>query len=323
MKSTLLIPILFTLGACAVARVPPHEAPSRFGVVHAADTDTAHEYARLLDDVGPFVARALPGLEVEPVDLRIVAGISNTFHAAPHSEFAGAAFESGSARWIEMRADLEPASRRGVLAHELVHRWLGPAWSTLPPALEDGLADVIGDAIRENDTPRERMMSFVACWITLNGELTVDRNAAPVDPQGVPFAVTFRTEIERLTPAEILDVMGRDLDGYHAIEDPRHFAVVTVLSRQLLSRLSVDQLFELCRDAAEEGLTRVPPERVFAAARIDPLDLADWNELLLATYGLEERRALREDVEVPWDASHPREMDGLELSVHLQATVEF
>lgn len=322
MKSTLLIPSLFCLGACAVARVPPHAAPSRFGVVHAADPATASGYARLLDDVGPFVARALPGLEVEPVDLRIVASVSDSFHASPHSEFAGAVFESRSAKWVEMRADLEPASRRGVLAHELVHRWLGPAWNTIPPALEDGLADLIGDAIRENDTPRERMMSFVACWITLNGELKVDRNAALVGRRDVPFSVTFRAEVDRLTPALILDVMGRDLDGYHSI-DPRRFAVITVLSRRLLSRLSVEQLFEICRDAAEDGLTRVPPERVFAAAGLDPLDLAGWNELLLSTYGLEERRALREEVQVPWKVTHSEGTDAPEVSIHLQATVEF
>jgi len=322
MKSTLLIPILFSLGACAVARVPPHQAPSRFGVVHADDPATACGYARLLDEVGPFVARALPGLEVEPVDLRIVASVSDSFHASPHSAFAGAVFDSGSAKWVEMRADLETASRRGVLAHELVHRWLGPAWSTISPALEDGLADLIGDAIRENDTPRERMMSFVACWITLNGELRVDRDAALVGQRDVPFSVTFRAEVERLTPARILDVMGRDLDGYHSI-DPRRFAVITVLSRRLLSRLSVDQLFEICRDAAEEGLVRVPPERVFEAAGIDPLGLADWNELLLETYGPEERLALREEVDVPWDAVRADGVGGSGFSIHLQATVEF
>lgn len=323
MRSTLLIPTLLLFGACAVARVPPHAASSRFGVVHAADPDTAQEYARLLDDVAPFVARALPGLEVEPVDLRVVAEVSVTFNTSSSCEFLGAAFERGSEKWIEIRAELELISRRSVLAHELVHRWLGPAWSTLPPALEDGLADVIGDAIRGDESPRQRMRSFVTCWITLNGELTVDRNGMPVDPQGLPFAVTFRANIERLAPSEILDVMGRDLTGYHALEDPRRFAVVAVLSRRLLSRLSVDQLFEACRTAAEEGRTRVPLERIFELARIDPLDLADWNDLLLETCGLEERRALRDEVDVPWDIGRSSGVEGTEFSIHLQASVEF
>ncbi|MFN0006822.1 MAG: hypothetical protein ACKVXR_02850 [Planctomycetota bacterium] len=322
MKSALLVPVLLPLGGCTAVRLPPHEAPSRFGVVRAADPGTAREYARLLDDVGPFVAGALPGLEIEPVDLRIVGGVSGRYHPSAHPEFAGAVFESGSAKWVEMRSDLEPGSRRGVLAHELVHHWLGPAWSALPPALEDGLADVIGDAVREDDTPRERMMAFIACWITLNGELTVDRNATVVGRRDGPFSVTFKAEVERLAPAEILDVMGRDLEGYHSI-DPRHFAVVTVLSRRLLSRISVDELFEICRAAGEEGETRIPPARVFAAAGIDPLDLRDWNELLLATYDLEERRALREEVQVPWKPPHSGGTDALEFSIHLQATVEF
>jgi hypothetical protein len=322
MKSTLLIPILLSLGACAVARVPPHEAPSRFGVVHAAEPATALEHARLLDDVGPFVVRALPGLRVEPVDLRIVARVSDHFHASPHSEYAGAVIESGSAKWIEMRSDLEPASRRGVLAHELVHRWLGPAWVTLPPAIEDGLCDVIGDAIRDDGTPRERMMSFLACWITLNGELTVDRHAAPVDPRSEPFTVTFRGKGDRLTPSEIADAMGRDLDGYHSL-DPQRFAVITVLSTRLLSRLSVDQIFDMCGDAEAEGLARVPAQRIFEAAGIDPRDVDDWNELLLETYGLEERRALREELEVPWIAGFDDGGSGLVFEQHLQATVEF
>jgi hypothetical protein len=231
-------------------------------------------------------------------------------------------FESDSAKWVELRAELEPASRGGVLAHELVHHWLGPVWSTLTPALEDGLCDVIGDAIRQDDTPRARMMTFLACWITLNGELTVDRNAALVDPEDVPFSVTFKANVERLTPAEIVDVMGRDLDGYYSI-DPQQFAVITILSRRLLSRISVDELFEICRSAAEKGLVRISPARVFEAARIDPLHLADWNELLLATYGLEERRALREEAQVPWNLEHADGTDALEFSVHLQATVTF
>lgn len=315
--------LLLPLGACAVARVPPHAAPSRYGVVHAADPDTAEEYARLLDDVGPFVERAIPGLDVEPVDLHIVANVSTLFLNAPHCEFAGAAFVSDSAKWVEIRSDLEPTSRRSVLAHELVHRWLGPAWSALPPALEDGLADVVGDAIRTDETARERMLSFVVCWLTLNGELTVDRDATPVVPPLPPFTVTFRANVDSLSPAVILNVMGRDLDGYHSLEDPRHFAVVTILSRRVLSRLSVDQLLEVCQDAAADGRTRAPLERIFDLAGIDPLDVADWNELLLESYGLEERRALREEGNVPWGFGRPGGAEGVVREIHLNAAVEF
>jgi len=166
-------------------------------------------------------------------------------------------------------------------------------------------------------------LSFLACWITLNGELTVDRNAAPVDPETAPFTVTFRANIQRLEPAEILDVMSRDLEGYHAMEDSRRFAVVAVLSWRSMSRLSVDQLLEICQTAAEEGRTRVPPERILEAAGIDPLDRADWSELLLETYGLEERHALRTEADVPWDLAGPGTIEGMKLSIHLQATVEF
>ena len=272
---------LVLLGACATPRRPPHAKSSEFGVVHASDPATAEHYAGILDDVGPVVARSLPGLVVEPVDLRVVGGISDIYRSSTHGGFAGATFESGKRKWIEIRSDLEPAPRRAVMAHELVHRWLGPAWKALPPAFEDGLADVIGDAVRGKETPEERMRSFVVCWLTLNGTLTVDQNAAPVDGDDAPFAITFRSDIERLEPALILDVVGRDLLGYHSIPDHRRFAVVAALSRRVLSRVSVDELFDLCRAAAEEGLERVPPERIFAAAGMDPLDLGDWNDLLL------------------------------------------
>src|SRR5262245_38609483 len=102
-------PILLALGACAVVRVPPHAAECRYGVVHAGDPDMAREYARVLDQVGPFVARAVPALEVEPVDLRIVGSVSDIFRSAPPVEPAGAAFESGSRQWIEIRGDLDPS----------------------------------------------------------------------------------------------------------------------------------------------------------------------------------------------------------------------
>jgi len=315
---------LVLLGACATPRVPPHSESSQFGVVHASDAATARQYAGLLDDVAPVVARALPGLVVEPVDLRVVGGISDIYRSSTHGAFAGATFETGKGKWIEIRSDLEPDPRRAVMAHELVHRWLGPAWKALPPAFEDGLADVIGDAVRGKETPHERMRSFVACWLTLNGQLTVDQNAAPVDSKSAaPFAITFHADIERLEPAMILDVVSRDLLGYHSVPDPRRFAVVTVLSRRVLSRISVDELFDLCRAAAEEGLDRVPAERIFAAAHIDPLDLGDWNALLLENYGAAEQRALKEEVEMPWKIGNPtgNEMEG--LSIRLQASVEF
>lgn len=309
--------------ACVAPRVPPHCAPSRFGVVHAADPETAQEYALLLDEVAPFVARALPGLEVEPVDLRVVAGITNTYQFSPHSEFSGAAFESNSEKWVEIRSDLDPIARRGVLAHELVHRWLGPAWDTLPPAMEDGLADVVGDAARGGDTARERMLNFLVCWITLNGELTLDRHATPADADAELFTVTLRANVARLKPAEILDVFGRDLEGYHSLQDPRHLAVVAILARRVMSRISVDRLFEACQIAAEEGLIRVPVARILAMARVDPLDLADWNALLLESYGLEERRALREEADIPWGLIAPGTSEGFDLSIHLHAKVEF
>lgn len=315
-----ILPLLL-LGSCAVTRVPPHAAASRFGSVHAADPAVASEYARILDEVGPVVARAVPGLVIEPVDLRVVDGISDTYHMETQGQFAGATFERGSDRWVELRADLDPGARRGVLAHELVHRWLGPAWTSLPPAFEDGLADVIGDAIRGEDTPRDRMRSFVACWLTLNDTLTLDQNAAPIDPEEARFAITFRADIQRLKPAEIVDTMGRDLVGYHSIDDPRRFAVVAVLSRRVMSHLSVDKLFDLCQDAAAEGLVRVPVQRIFAAAGLDPLDVGMWNGLLLETYGLQEQRAFRQEVDVPWDLAKPGGIEGVVF--HLQATVEF
>ena len=317
-----LIPVLL-LPACVAPRVPPGSATSRFGVVHAADADTAKEYARLLDDVAPFVAAALPGLVVEPVDLRVVQGISETAEISPHSEFAGAAFEGGTMRWVEIRSDLEPDARRGVLGHELVHRWLGPAWDTLPPALEDGLAEIVNDAIRGEEPPRERMLKFIACWLTLNRDLTLDQNAAPAPPDAEPFTVTFHANIRRLEPADIVDVMSRDLEGYHTLSDPRHFAVVAILARRLLSRISVDQLFEACQVAAEEGWPRVPVRRIFEMARIDPYSLEDWNALLLETYGLEERKALKKEAVIPWGVSSPMEKEGLGLAFHLQASIEF
>ena len=316
------IPFLL-LAACAAPRIPPHSALSRFGVVHASDPGTAREYARLLDDVAPFVERALPGLEVEPVDLRVVPGVSETDNISPHSPFAGAAFEGGSAKWIEVRSDLPPDARGAVLGHELVHRWLGPTWDTLPPALEDGLADVVGDAIRGEEPARERMLAFLACWLTLNGDLTLDRHAAPASPDSEPFTVTFHSNIARLAPADILDVMNRNLNGYHALEDPRHFAVVAILARRVMSRITVDQLYEACQVAAEEGWIRLPMSRVFALARIDPLSIADWDALLLETYGLEERRALKEEAEIPWDVAAPKAPEGFGLSVHLQAKIKF
>ena len=317
------VPAFLLLGACAsTPRLPPHAETSRFGVVHAHDPATAREHARILDQVGPVVARAVPGLDVEPVDLRVVGGISDIYRSkTQHCEFAGATFESGSRKWIELRSDLEPEPRRAVMAHELVHRWLGPAWKALPPAFEDGLCDVIGDAVRAPETPHERMRSFVACWLTLNGAMSVDQNGALVDLDDAPFAITFRADIEPLAPAEILDCMGRDLVGYHSIPDPRRFAVVTVLSRRVMSRISVDELFVLCRQAEEEGLARVPARRIFAAARMDPLDLQDWNDLLLETYGIEEQAALREEVDMPWELGKPRGLEG--VSIRLQASVEF
>jgi hypothetical protein len=68
-----VIVFLASLGAagCAIVRVPPHAAQSRFGVVHAVDSQTAREYAKLLDRVGTVGSQALPGLAVEPVDVRI------------------------------------------------------------------------------------------------------------------------------------------------------------------------------------------------------------------------------------------------------------
>jgi hypothetical protein len=212
------------------------------------------------------------------------------------------------------------------LAHELVHRWLGPAWSTLSPALEDGLCEAIAIATHDGRTVQDRTVSFVSAWLTLNDSLIVDQDGNPADPRHETYTVRLRSKGSRLSPSDVVEAMRRDLRGYFEIGDRRQFVTVNLLSRLLLDRLTIARLFELCLEAEEHGLARVPPERVFETAGIDPLDPETWNEMLLGLYGAPERRALCEQARIPRKAHSFLSSGGQpeeRVTVRLEARVTF
>ena len=59
----------------------------------------------------------------------------------------GATIQARRSAWIELHENEGVVEEQRILAHELVHYWLGPDWAPLPHFLEEGLADNVQDSV--------------------------------------------------------------------------------------------------------------------------------------------------------------------------------
>jgi hypothetical protein len=290
--SLLALLLSLALGACATPR-PPELANSvdgRYGQVRAALSARAEALNVLVEEVAPRVALAIPDCSKAPLDIRLVAKLA-------HDSWGGATYTAGGLRWIELPQDETLERLKPTLVHELVHYWLGPDWSALPGVLEEGLCDYIAHQIVPEAAALGRAEYAVMLSSALDGALRFD--GPRVRGQGadaefldeiVSYTVSAPIAKNALPPFQrALEIEGQDLEP---IRSQGVRGTLDALGYLLVHRIGVDALHKLCLRAQMQRLSQVPPEWIFAAARLDGTTKTGWRPAIFALFGEQEKLAL-------------------------------
>src|SRR5262245_45266834 len=129
-----------------LAPPPPIVVATPYGEVRASSADKAREVADLLERLAPEVKAILPGAQDRPIDVWVQDELAvYLFHKRPDSVRGFTLLEDEfDAKRIHLQ---EGGQSPWYLAHELVHALIGSSWAPLPGILEEGLGDVIAEAL--------------------------------------------------------------------------------------------------------------------------------------------------------------------------------
>jgi hypothetical protein len=171
--------------------------------------------------------------------------------------------------WIQIREE-GGGSRPAVLAHELVHAWLGKEWDTLPIVVEEALCEVVAEAADPAERPTRRLRAVLYFETAFKGGFRFDAQGYPIEPRrlsvaGSPsiflvetFHGTAKMKIDRAgipSVVEMLELDGKELLTYRDLGQQNLMREVGYV---IVSRIPIDGLLDLCLRAREEGLARVP-----------------------------------------------------------------
>jgi len=271
------------------------------GVARASTRGSADRLAAHLQAVAPKVAALLPGLREKPIDARFVNRLFLPgVRAEMGNSVTGATIQVGRCTWIELHEKEGPVQEQRVLAHELVHYWIGPDWAPLPHFLEEGLADNIQDSVVPRGYAKESLDRVLMLSSVLYSGLVFDSDGKLLrcmssfddlvaGERGEALLFSFSRPSFR--PIEwVLSVPPGPMG---AVQDPQQYSALVSLAYLLVARIGTERLHGLCLRARELGKTSLPPEWVLEAAGLPSTVSEPWNRAILQLYGPVEEREYR------------------------------
>jgi hypothetical protein len=278
--------------ACASGRPPdlPVQTEAKYGTVHGSTLERTQDVARILDDLAPRVPGIVPGCTVRKIDLRLVPKMQ-------HESWGGATYTVDDVRWMELPEGDDDAHLAATMAHEIVHYFLGPEWSTLPGVLEEGLCDDVAHTLVPSAAALERAKYAIVLGTMLDGSYGF---AGPrligTGPQATfgdeLMAYTVRAPIERAALPSLEDAMRYNSSDLEPIQKQGVRGVLDALGYLVVTRIGIDSLYSLCQRAREQKLAKVPPDWLFLAAGLHDADHAQWRAAIDGLFGPAERIAL-------------------------------
>ncbi len=266
---------LSALAGC-LAPPPPVVVDTPYGDVRASSADKAAEVAELLARLAPEVRAILPGAQDRPVDVWVQEELSvYLFHKRPQSVRGFTLLEDEfEAKRIHLQ---EGGQSPWYLAHELVHALIGNSWATLPGILEEGLGDVVAEALNseyESHIRSHRLLNASAFTGGLALELLYK---TPVDDrprsEWPEVRVQHRLELCEPLPAgtlqRLLVTPRSDLHQRWTDIPESFYGISWLIVSRIVERIGLTGLHELCLDAREQGLALIPLEWLESAAELD------------------------------------------------------
>jgi len=297
-RTRVLLFVFASFGACSAPRPPvlEHAVVTTWGAVRAARREDAVEMALFVERIAPRVAAAMPNRRDVPIDIRLVEELGR-------EHWGGATITTETGRWIELPADRRDAPAQAILAHELVHFWLGPQWSALPPVLEEGLAIHLAHKAVPEAAPRERGELALVLGTLLDGSVTFDGpgvargDAGPeLTPARARYTLSARIAAGDIPP--LRSVLALESNEIARSAAPGVRAVLDALAYVIVDRIGIPKLERLCEQARVLGHARIPGDWIWPAARIVPEEPVSLERAVREMLGTPEIRALllREDL---------------------------
>jgi len=281
---SLFATLVLLVAGCAFDRPPlmPAEATRAPLCVHAQDAQTAE---RVLENAeqGLAAAQRLPGMRTrKAIDIRVAS--------------AGGAAATGSTRWLGDPARREEAwielalgddadEQRFLLGHELAHALFDETWQLLPQIVEEGLADHAGEAASPACGASRRLAHVIRLCSWTGPGLSIR------EPGREAETLFARLEPESLPePARMLELDGR---SYHDVKPAENRELLYAFGYLIVERIGVAQLREMCVAAHAAKRSKLAPQELLEAARLDPRDKRSWTSAIEALVGEPELAALR------------------------------
>jgi hypothetical protein len=284
-RATLLVVLA---SACRTIQVPPCKVVTEWGIVRASTREAAEKLSAIISTVAPRVLAVVPGLERKVVDVRLLSRV----RGYRPFDLAGATTRPPLEPRIEIAEAYSVDNRDAVIAHELVHFWLGPDWHSLPPAMEEGLACLVEGTLMPEGFVENRLYYVVAMSSMISGAFQIDSYGAAVGRRNVPFSLSIRSQVGPGGTNRVRQILAMDEDAFDSEGDEiRYFGMVSC-GFLLASKIGVERLHEVCLRAKQEGRDRIPPDWILDAAGLLNADLATWNDAILVLYGRSEQEEL-------------------------------
>jgi hypothetical protein len=263
------------LASACLAPPPPIVVATPFGEVRAKSADKAHEVAELLERLAPEVKAMLPGAQDRPIDVWVQDELAvYLFHKRPESVRGFTLLEDEfDAKRIHLQ---EGGQSPWYLAHELVHALIGSSWATLPGILEEGLGDVVAEALNpeyEGHIRSHRLLNASA----FTGGLALE--IVHLEPGPGPWRTWPAVEepgLLRLGPTlpagtlqELLRTPRRDLHQRWADIPESFYGIAWLIVSRVEQRIGLEGLHALCERATASGLELVPVAWLEDASGLD------------------------------------------------------
>jgi len=259
-------------------------------LVHAATAERAREVALAFDAAFPLV-QALPhARRHEDAIVYVIEGSESAWTGVTRVD-----------AWIEITTGDERLGPRFIVAHELVHHLLEPAWDALPQVIEEGLCESI--AVRADPLQGVRQRADMALHLAAaaGGGLLIDVPAAG-DPDGPALPTMIGVKLETQQLPDVLSALAFDSRDLTRQEPEPVRTALYGLGFVVVERIGTARLLEICAAARDAGREQLDPAALLERAGFDPAQgwklhgaaaglLGDRERLLLRESVLERRRA--------------------------------
>jgi len=274
--------LLALLAAGCLAPPPPIVVETPFGEVRARSASKASEVAELLERLAPEVKALLPGVQDRPIDVWVQDELAvYLFPKRPESVRGFTLLEDEfEAKRIHLQ---ESGQSPWYLAHELVHALIGPSWAPLPGILEEGLGDVVAEALNpeyEEHIRSHRLLNASAFTGGIQMEIVY---RLPDSGSWRSWSVVHQPSVLQLgqavAPGTLRDLLRTPRSELHKrwADIPESFYGISwLIVSRAVERVGLQGLYELCGRATAAGLELIPIAWLEDAAdlRIDQLDAA-------------------------------------------------